>query len=126
MVSGRECQLLGTELGIPALLCFVAYVALCLRSPKSKVQSPKSQSDREDARPTNRQDACATLDIGHWTLDATRVACRAGAVVLLVAFWFDGGLFDLRTAAMFWILLELGSVRNRETHGTQEMKHGSK
>jgi hypothetical protein len=28
---------------------------------------------------------------------------------LLVAFWFDGGLFDLPTAAMFWILLELGT-----------------
>jgi hypothetical protein len=30
-------------------------------------------------------------------------------VVLLVAFWFDGGLFNLPTAAVFWILLELGA-----------------
>jgi hypothetical protein len=28
---------------------------------------------------------------------------------MLVGFWFDGGLFNLPTAAMFWILLELGS-----------------
>src|ERR1019366_421744 len=33
-------------------------------------------------------------------------ACRAGALTMLVAFWFDGGLFDLPTAAVFWILLE--------------------
>jgi hypothetical protein len=37
------------------------------------------------------------------------MACRAGAIVLLVAFGFDGGLFDLPTAAVFWILLELGT-----------------
>jgi prepilin-type N-terminal cleavage/methylation domain-containing protein len=107
--------MLGTELGLPGLVCFVAYVALRLRSPKSKVQSPKSQLAREDARPTNRQDACATLDIGHRTLDSTQVACRAGAVVLLVAFWFDGGLFTLATASVFWILLELGTEASRKT-----------
>jgi hypothetical protein len=28
---------------------------------------------------------------------------------LLLAFWFDGGLFDLPTAAVFWVLLELGT-----------------
>ena len=37
-----------------------------------------------------------------------RTTCRAGAIVLLVGFWFDGGLFKLATASMFWILLELG------------------
>jgi hypothetical protein len=29
--------------------------------------------------------------------------------MLLVAFWFDGGLFELATASVFWILLELGT-----------------
>ena len=43
-----------------------------------------------------------------------RCACRAGALVLLVAFWFDGGLFTLATAAVFWVLLELSQVRNAE------------
>jgi hypothetical protein len=42
------------------------------------------------------------------------VACRAGALAMLVAFWFDGGLFTLTTAAVFWILLELGSISNAE------------
>jgi len=49
------------------------------------------------------------LDSGLWTLDSLRATCRAGAIVLLVGFWFDGGLFKLATASTFWILLELGS-----------------
>ncbi len=35
----------------------------------------------------------------------------AGVLVFVVAFWFDGGLFDLPTAALFWVLLELGAAR---------------
>ena len=57
-----------------------------------------------------------TLDIGHWTLDYG-IVCRAGAAVLLVGFWFDGGLFKLATAAPFWILLELGR-EDLDTDGT--------
>ena len=95
-ITTNDYLMLGTELGLPALFCFVAYVALRLRSAKPKVQSPKLRND-------------AALDVGHWTLDATEVACRAGALVLLVAFWFDGGLFTLATASVFWILLELGT-----------------
>jgi O-antigen ligase len=44
-----------------------------------------------------------TLKINDWT----QRACRAAAFVLLVSFWFDGGLFDLAPAALFWMLLEL-------------------
>ena len=91
--------MLGTELGLPGLVCFISYVALRLRSPKPKVRSPKSEGD-------------ATLDIGHRTLDSSKTSCRAGAVMLLVAFWFDGGLFTLATASVFWILLELGTGTN--------------
>jgi hypothetical protein len=113
-ITMNSYLMLGTELGLPGLICFISYVALRLRSPKPKVQSPKSAAEAEggktefaqepargDARPT-------TLDIGHWTLDSSKTACRAGALMLLVAFWFDGGLFTLATAAVFWILLELG------------------
>ena len=74
--------MLGTELGIPALLCFIVYCGLCLRG--------KCRMDCEEGR--------------------IQAACRAGAILFLVAFWFDGGLFDLPTAAVFWILLEMGSV----------------
>jgi hypothetical protein len=41
------------------------------------------------------------------------LAGRASAIVLLVGFWFDGGLFKLPTAATFWILLELGREEER-------------
>src|SRR5258706_7572609 len=43
-----------------------------------------------------------------------RCVCRAGALAMLVAFWFDGGLFKLATASVFWILLELGSETQDE------------
>jgi prepilin-type N-terminal cleavage/methylation domain-containing protein len=116
-LTTNDYLMLGTELGLPGLFCFISYVALRLRSPKPKVQSPKSVND-------------ATLDIGHWTLDSPQVACRAGAIVLLVAFWFDGGLFDLPTAAVFWVLLELAQMRNmacgvRDAETGQKMEVGS-
>jgi hypothetical protein len=40
--------------------------------------------------------------------------------VLLVGFWFDGGLFELATAATFWVLLELGRAGDHEMHETHE------
>jgi len=72
--------MLGTELGLPGLLAFIAYIYLKFKPMAG---------------------------------DLLPVALRAGTLVLLVAFWFDGGLFDLPTAATFWILLELGAVRRR-------------
>lgn len=36
--------------------------------------------------------------------------CRAETIVLLVGFWFDGGLFKLPTAVVFWTLLELSRL----------------
>jgi O-antigen ligase len=75
--------MLGTELGLPGLFCFVTYVGLCFRG--------KGRMQHEEGR--------------------IRAACRAGALVFVVAFWFDGGLFDLPTAAMFWVLLELGATQ---------------
>ena len=71
------------------------------QSLKSKIQSPENGRQRAALPPP------PTLDFRLWTLDYTAV-CRAGAAVLLVGFWFDGGLFKLATAAPFWILLELG------------------
>lgn len=71
--------MLGTELGLPGLICFVAYVGL-------------------------------RLGIRSWkSADGTGIVCRAGTLALLVAFWFDGGLFTLATASAFWILLEVGT-----------------
>jgi hypothetical protein len=114
---------LGTTLGVPALVCFAMYVGLSLRAgPKSNVQRPKSPAENpqltaqcpeesgqqsEGGRQRTQPPAPPTLDFRLWTLDCA-AACRAGATVLLVGFWFDGGLFKLATGATFWILLELG------------------
>ena len=98
----NDYLMLGMTLGVPALICFGVYVGLSLRgSLKSKVRSPKSEVQRLAGvgEPTS--------DFRLKTLDWA-VVCRAGAVVLLVGFWFDGGLFKLATGATFWILLELG------------------
>ena len=122
---------LGTTLGVPALLCFAMYAGLSLRgSPKSKahpvrntecgmrsegrsrkseVQGPTNAGQQpEDGRQRTELPAPPTLDLSLWTLGCATV-CRAGAVVLLMGFWFDGGLFKLATGATFWILLGLGS-----------------
>jgi hypothetical protein len=55
--------------------------------------------------------------------DLLSATCSAGAIVLLVGFLFDGGLFKLPTAATFWILLELGSVElhTKESNQTNEI-----
>jgi hypothetical protein len=79
---------LGTTVGIPALFCFGMYLWLSLSvSSKFEIQDTAIQE-----------------------LDWLKAVCRAGALVLAVGFWFDGGLFKLPTAATFWILLELGRV----------------
>jgi O-antigen ligase len=80
--------MLGATLGIPALFCFGMYIWLSLKQ--------NSEFDKSEIR----------------GVDWSKTVCRAGAIVLLVGFWFDGGLFNLPTASMFWILLELGVARS--------------
>jgi hypothetical protein len=83
----NDYLVLGATLGVPALGCFGMYLWLSLARP-SPITNCKSQ-------------------MAEWEWE--KPVCRAGAVVLLVGFWFDGGLFKLATGATFWILLELGS-----------------
>ena len=89
-IATNDYLMLGTQLGIPGLACFVAYVALCFRKCPhlTLVLSPPAGSG-----------------------EGIKIACRAGTLAMLVAFWFDGGLFKLATASVFWILLELGAER---------------
>jgi hypothetical protein len=79
-ITTNDYLMIGTQLGIPALLCFVAYVALCFR--KIGVQNSGF---------------------------GIKTTCRAAALAMLVEFWLDGGLFKLATASVFWISLELGA-----------------
>jgi O-antigen ligase len=94
-ITTNDYLMLGTQLGWPGLLCFVAYVVLCLGVGSWK------------------------MGVRRWKMEASspvtchsslQAACRAGALAMLVTFGFDGGLFKLATAAVFWILLELGAV----------------
>jgi hypothetical protein len=99
-ITMNDYLMLGTQLGIPGLLCFVAYVGLCFRKVgrASRLSSERVSASIASASPMRAGETPALL-----------YACRAGAVTMLVAFWFDGGLFKLATASVFWTLLELGS-----------------
>jgi O-antigen ligase len=92
----NDFLVLGTTIGLPALVCFAVYLGLALQHLRfaNYHERPQVSGPR-------------TLDIGRWTL-GSRAICRAGAVVLLVGFWFDSGLFKRATGATFWVLLELG------------------
>ncbi len=89
---------IGAIIGIPALFCFAMYIWLTL---KGIDESGKQRAEIRDP-------------------DWLKTVCHAGAIVLLVGFWFDGGLFKLPAAATFWILLELGSAGNPEPHEPRE------
>jgi O-antigen ligase len=88
--------MLGTELGVPGLVCFVAYVGLSFRNGRAR-HSVRAAIDASGGQRT--------------ALPTIQIACRAGALVFVVAFWFDGGLFTLATASVFWVLLELGNSK---------------
>lgn len=124
---------LGSALGIPALACFLASVWLSLRAkgPRLETSSEGGGQTAEGAQEALRTQNTARRgpgkpgeNVGHpketgpgATPDARlrtsdfRSVCRAGALVLLVAFWFDGGLFRWATATVFWLLLEMGRER---------------
>jgi len=88
-IEMNDYLMLGATLGIPALFCFGMYLWLSF-----------TETARREARPAT--------DLDGRQLDWLKAVCRAGALVLAVGFWFDGGLFKLATSAAFWILLELG------------------
>jgi hypothetical protein len=90
-IQMNDYFLLGISTGVPALICFLIYVGLSLRSPQLP-RGPESGFGVNDFK----------------DLDWLQATCRAGAIVLLVGFFFDGGLFKLATGSVFWILLELG------------------
>ncbi|HLX72688.1 MAG TPA: O-antigen ligase family protein [Verrucomicrobiae bacterium] len=87
-IQMNDYFMLGISAGVPALICFLVYVALSLRRPRTDM----------DGHGQTR------------ALDWLQAVCGAGAIVLLVGFWFDGGLFKLATGSVFWILLELGKT----------------
>lgn len=97
-IEMNDYLMLGATLGIPALFCFGMYLWMA-SGQKIEVRNEKLGEGSQNPE----------LAEAEWF----RITCRAGAVVLLVGFWFDGGLFRLTTGSTFWILLELGNVQNK-------------
>jgi hypothetical protein len=93
-IEMNDYLVLGATLGMPALFCFGLYLWLSF-TKQSEIGSRKSE----------------IVDVNR-----LQMTCHAGAIVLLVGFWFDGGLFKFSTAATFWILLELGAAKVPHTH----------
>jgi O-antigen ligase len=81
-IQMNDYLMLGISAGVPALIFFLGYIWFAFRS--------------------------APISVTHWL----NAVCRGGALVLLLGFWFDGGLFKLPTAVLFWTLLELGRVKS--------------
>jgi O-antigen ligase len=102
-ITTNDYLMLGTQLGWPGLACFLTYVRLCLRGINSRSPGAKQGDEMEGRTPNNK-----TVFTRRESNEVVAMACRSTAIVMLVAFWFDGGLFMLPVAALFWILLELG------------------
>jgi len=83
-IEMNDYLMIGVSAGAPALFFFAAYILLSFRrkSPSFIIYPPFS---------------------------ILRTA-RAGSIVLLVGFWFDGGLFKPPVAIVFWTLMELSRI----------------
>lgn len=105
-IQMNDYFMIGISAGVPALVCFLMHVELSLRGVRrSKIEVGSLKVG--DGIPAAEDSSLAWL----------QATCRAGTIVLLVGFFFDGGLFKLATGSVFWILLELGRgyVYRRDT-----------
>jgi hypothetical protein len=123
-IEMNDYLMLGATLGIPALFCFGMYLWLSLTGGGGcgAIQVRNSECG---VRNLGKEEGGRQNEERDWEeLEWLKTTCRAGAIVLLVGFWFDGGLFKLATASTFWILLELGSTawngEQRSNQGTKE------
>ena len=104
-IEMNDYLMLVTTLGVPALFCFGMYLWLAL-SQRVEVGREKLRGRKQRTKVTSQNPELVEREL-------LKITCRGGAIVLLVGFWFDGGLFKLATASTFWILLELGNVQNK-------------
>ena len=97
---------------------------LCSASSRSTSTSHPQTEKRENeavGEPPTEAGGTPTLPVNEEER-LLRITCRAGAIVLLVGFFFDGGLFKLATGATFWILLELGAERGAVQGPTSDVQ----
>ena len=91
--------MVGMSVGLPALIAFIVYVRLSFATIRLPC-NPNLQERTSGNQGSNNNAA-------GWITRSETVVCRANAIVLLVGFWFDRGLFFLASAVVFWIYLEL-------------------
>jgi len=130
-IEGAAIQLndflmIGICAGMPSLVCFVLYLWFSLKKAPAgdevarlKIESEESQRLLTSSPAIKASPSLILQPPSSAFLAAT---CRAGAVVLLVGFWFDGGLFKLPVAVLFWTLLEMARVRGVNENVKQPSK----
>lgn len=90
---------IGMAIGIPALTSFIVLMLVSWNGTARH----KWLELRKPHLPPNQK---ATYHNNRRQLNQQEVYCGA-LIVLLVGFWFDGGLFKLALAIPFWLFLEL-------------------
>ncbi len=108
-IQMNDYLMIGISAGTPALVCLLIYLLLTgfqVSGFKFQVRQGK------------------TLHLGLKPSDFLPTVCFAGAIVGMVGFWFDGGLFKLPTATVFWVLLELCRRRGVEAECLTPMPTG--
>jgi hypothetical protein len=116
-IQMNDYLLLGATLGVPALFGFGMYWwrTLGREGAGRGARGAGSEGQKAGKRETGTIQSLVTSAATGLNDDLLSATCHAGAMVLLVGFWFDGGLFKLPTAATFWILLELGAAQRNLT-----------
>ncbi len=109
----NDYLMIGTQWGWPTLACFVSYLILCYRPCRQRVLIPHAEGMKFAKYAEGSPSSTTTTDTRKgktFHTDPLGSTCRAGALVLLVGFWFDAGLFKLPIASTFWVLLGLGAT----------------
>jgi hypothetical protein len=111
-IQMNDYLMIGISAGVPALGCLVTYFGLLLRRSVVGRASSRADSSATSAGHPDSRSAKHGLRLTQFVSPVTRhpslaPTCFGGALVLLIGFWFDGGMFKLPTAVVFWVLLEL-------------------
>ncbi|MBL9168785.1 MAG: O-antigen ligase family protein [Verrucomicrobiales bacterium] len=95
-IQRNDFLLMAAGCGLPATFSLLTYFAGCLLCTKdTRTEQPKV--------PKRIGQPQSALD-----LERFQLLCRGGAIFLILTFALDGGLFELGTSAVFFMLLELG------------------
>jgi hypothetical protein len=106
-IQMNDYLMLGISAGVPALGCFLVYVGLTMGRRLNHSPHPACGHPLPIRWGEGQGAGRISQSTIYYQLSTS---AAAGAVVLLVGFWFDGGLFKLPTCVVFWVLLELARI----------------